>query len=619
MECALGLTTCTDALHAGGKLCAYHKFALRLATGSAMDVPETLSLTEVRRRLWVDPPTMRSTNVAILRKCGTVGAVARSHHVGNGTARARLAKFLRLLNHMQAAPWANKEFETNRQILMRLTAAHLPLIAPGGDIEELCQMIDPQLNLVGAGNLVWVTNRQQGKTTTLARFLAAISIASPVGGLLCTVYSTSLERSQELVKAAKEYIRWMQTTGYNAYPLQMERDNESRYVLNNGVARNEIIARPRQANSCRGDAPHAAIFDEVGFISSEFWTKFAFPLMQVTNPARIFTCATTPPPPNGFFNAFIAKVKEQNKANNFFFNLINHSLACQECLDGGDAIECCHNLAYLPPWKSMVTMQAMRLLSKDGDSFEAEVYGIVGSFNEFIPRKLITAAENRAPVNEPFDPAHIWIAIDPASHTGSEMGIVAFGLNEFGVHVILGLANVKLDRSATSEVQIVVRAMLRGLREHPLIGPDPVFVPIIECNNNDVLANSMLSVFEPYGPIYMPFERENFRISITPGIGVWMSKPNKLTAIMLAYQAYFDGRISFAEHVVVADRDSFHPKTVPRKQQDLIALLGAQLNAMRDQPDGSVSGKDAGSDDVACAFLLGIYWSQIVRAKLAEQ
>ena len=49
-----------------------------------------------------------------------------------------------------------------------------------------------------------------------------------------------------------------------------------------GGAINTVIARPKSADSCRGDAPEAAFFDEIGFMSESMWYSFAFPLLQVS-------------------------------------------------------------------------------------------------------------------------------------------------------------------------------------------------------------------------------------------------------------------------------------------------------------------------------------------------
>ena len=384
--------------------CAYHRF-LASAQSHGFDAAD-LPFPEMRRCLSVYPPNLRTgrsvTQAVSLRKAGNLVVSAAAHDMSAvAVAQLRLTRFLRLLDHLGTAPWANKHFDVNHRILMRLTASHLSIIAPGAP-PSMCHMIDPRSTLEGAQNLVWVTNRQQGKTTTLARFLAALAIACPLGGLVATVYSTSLDRSIELVKAAKRYLYWMNTAGgsFAEFTFALARDNDRMFAVSNGVALNEIIARPKNPDSCRGDAPRAAIFDEVGFIGQKLWSEFAFPLLQVGG--RIFTCATTPPPPTGFFSAFISQVKAQNDSGDFFFRLINHSLTCAACLEAGEATDCCHNLMYLPPWKSLVTLNQMLSLVADKETYQMEVYGILsGAGKEYIPLRLLEAAAARARVSTP--------------------------------------------------------------------------------------------------------------------------------------------------------------------------------------------------------------------------
>ena len=176
----------------------------------------------------------------------------------------RIAKFLRLLQYLGTAPWANQQFAVNNGILRRLTASHLHLIvgtaAFNSDERALYyRMINPRIPLNGAENLVWITNRQQGKTSTLSKFLAALAISSPAGGCLACVYSTSLDRSQELTKAAKQYIYWMIHAGKHAdwRDIVMTKDNLTTFRVQSDGRHsiNEIIARPKNPDSCRGDAP----------------------------------------------------------------------------------------------------------------------------------------------------------------------------------------------------------------------------------------------------------------------------------------------------------------------------------------------------------------------------
>ncbi len=614
MECALGVRKCR------GLACTYHEFVSSVER-VGYDI-HSIPLTEVRRQLSVYPPN-RGGSVAVgstlLRR---VGRLQQSNFGGGDSksvAESRLSRFLRLLDHLGTAPWANMHFDINHKILMRLTSAHLHLIAPGAG-QSLCHIIDPREVLDGAQNLVWVTNRQQGKTTTLARFVAALSIACPLGGLLFTVYSTSLDRSVELVKAAKAYLYWLGTDAGASpeFNITIDRDNERMYTVNNGTASNIVIARPKNPDSCRGDAPRAAIFDEIGFIGRKLWDQFAFPLLQVGG--RVFTCATTPPSPNSFFSTFIAQVKERNeKHSDYFFRLINHSLSCAACLESGDATECCHNLMFLPPWKSLVTLNQMLSLVSDKETYQMEVYGVLGGAgNEYLPAKLIQAALDRPAVTEVEAGPFVWVAIDPASHGSSDFAGIAFIMSDTGVHVVVGLFNVNMQRCQTTEVQLVLHQFMTRVRENKLVQPSTTVVPIIECNNNEILAMSMLRVFEQYGPVFVPWKIERFAVGISPGIGVWMTYENKMAALQCTYQAFLDGRVSFASILSVADRTAFAPRSPVTTAEELKAKLGKQLRSLQDQSDGSVSGKHLGNDDLASATLMGVYWSMCARASFMQ-
>lgn len=617
------MTTCavTNTDTCSVRECSFHTFE-RNCKRTGFDA-HSINLPEIKRMLLVYPPNRRSSeNVTRTKLCaaGTLRPPTVQHTLGDTKPLARLARFIRLLDHLGTAPWASIYFDVNATILRRLTAAHLKLIAPGAPIADAMHIIDPRNVLDGAGNLVWVTNRQQGKTTTLARFLAALAIASPTGGLLTTVYSTSLDRSVELVKAAKAYLYWM-TSGSGVhvdYPLSLARDNERMFCVDNGYARNEVIARPKNPESCRGDAPASAIFDEIGFIGKRLWEEFAFPLLQVGG--RIFTCATTPPPPNSFFAVFISQVQSQNQKNDYFFELINHSLTCATCLEAGIATECCHNLMFLPPWKSLVTLNQMLSLVANKDTYQMEVYGVLGGTGtEYIPFKLVDAALAREPVRAAFDIDHLWVAIDPASHGVSDFAGVAFVLTPDGVHVILGAFSINMNRCQTTEVQQVMHAFLSALRKHPLVKASTMLVPIIECNGNEILAMSILTVCQAYVPMFVPWDKESFDACISPGIGVWMTHDNKMAAIQCLYQCFLDGRVSFAADFVVTDRSAFVSNCSRADPESVKSMLRAQLVALQDQPDGSVSGKHLGNDDVACALLLGIYWSMCARSVMLSQ
>lgn len=174
---------------------------------------------------------------------------------------ARLVSFLQLLNHLGKAPWASGKFAANELILMRLTAAHMSLITwsekPHPSLYDMLSIPHnepphPQQT----ENLIWITNRQQGKTTNIGKFIAALALAAKPTAQLATVYSTKFDRAGELVNAAKRYMLWMQTEDgrHPKWPsVTLVRDNERGFEVaaSATAAASGILARPKNPDTCR--------------------------------------------------------------------------------------------------------------------------------------------------------------------------------------------------------------------------------------------------------------------------------------------------------------------------------------------------------------------------------
>lgn len=518
----------------------------------------------------------------------------------------RLLDFIKLYREFSKAPWASSHFDTNENIFFRLVSSHLHLIvgkeAAKTERQTLLRILAARKKLEGCGHLCWVTNRQQGKTTTLGRFLALLATTSPAGGLLCTVYSTSLDRSQELVKSAKQFLYWHQANGGK---IKFVKDCERSFVLENKYARNEVAARPKNVESCRGDAPHCAIFDEIAFVDEHFWYKFAFPLVQVSG--RVFSLITTPPPTDGFFAQFIEQVRARNKSGDHFFSLVNHSLACEECIRRNEGDRCCHRLHLIPPWKSILRFSAMKSLvpRNKQSSFAQEVFGVLDTEQKgYFPQKLVKAAVERTVSVTTSDFTHIYIGVDPASHGKSDLALCAIGVTARGLHVVIGLAAVNVARCEMSALSAVVRQFASRLR---LEFPTCALVPIIESNNNEIAATTLLRAF---GAIEMPFTRDRFSAYISEEIGVLTTAETKMSMIQQTYLCIINGALAFNSSLITADRTAFEPKANKENTEELKIELRDQLIRFADRPDGTVSGKTfAGdNDDMAMALMLSIYW-----------
>jgi len=96
-----------------------------------------------------------------------------------------------------------------------------------------------------------------------------------------------------VLRAAKQYIYYIVTnSGPSGSPrFEIKRDNERMISVFNGInAINTCVARPKRVESCRGDAPSAAFFDEAAFMEEDFFNRFARPLLMVTLLARVWAC-----------------------------------------------------------------------------------------------------------------------------------------------------------------------------------------------------------------------------------------------------------------------------------------------------------------------------------------
>ena len=531
---------------------------------------------------------------------------------------ARVVRFISLLAEFSKVPWANMRFEVNELMLRRLMHSHLPLIA-GEYYDDEKNHLEALVNSPDkSGNVVWITNRQQGKTSTLSRFLAALTILSPVQGSLVCVYSTNLDRATELLKGAKMYIMNMSKTSDVAVEI-VQNNERSLTVRTAAGATHTVNARPRSADSCRGDAPKAAIFDEIAFVTPDFWYQFAYPLLQVGR--RVFTCATTPPHFGSFFSLFVDSIKEANARGDFFFRLINHGLVCDECEKADIAEQCAHRLMLVPPWKSVIRFWKMRTLVPETrlKDFEQEVYGVLRKqMGGYLPAKLVDAFVDRpffkqckAGRREP-----VYVGVDPPSHQSSHMGIVAVLWGADGSIVCLGAAEVSALHCDTMQLQAAIGDFVRQLRAHEWVLQFRTIVPIIETNNNSVLSLSLLNVFKQHPPCHMPFVDRYFAKNVLSNVGVVTTALNKHAMLQFTFSCLLDGRLFASEMAVTTGRAAYdHSKKRP-PMGEMLKLLGKELKSMRDLPDGKITGKlqSGQGDDLAMAFMMTLYWGHCCRA-----
>lgn len=217
--------------------------------------------------------------------------------------------------------------------------------------------------------------------------------------------------------------------------------------------------------------------DEIAFVENSWYTRFLLPLQSISD--RRFIYATTPPLAQSWFADTVDLVKEANKKNDWHFEFTSHSLSCDECSENGVGAQCVHHLHFVPVWKSLVKMSSLQRLvpASERTAFNTEVLGMEEqSSASYVDERLLTAVREapRRGVDGPVE--RVWVAIDPASHRRSSMGIAAVTFGSNGEYVILGVASIQCSRPQLVQVQLLIKQFLVSRKAfHPSsrLGPRP--------------------------------------------------------------------------------------------------------------------------------------------------
>ena len=327
----------------------------------------------------------------------------------------------------------------------------------------------------------------------------------------------------------------------------------------------------------------------------------------------MFTLTTTPPPP-GPFAVFIRSIKEKNEVRGeFYFRHVNHSLVCDECFELREEGDCVHQLGNIPPWKSVMAIHKTASIAPahQRNIVLQEMFGVAQDVEtQYIPSHLVDRLVSGDVCDFHDKPDALYVAIDPASHESSHMGMVAIVCGGPAIS-IMALASVSAQRCAVVDVQTIVVAFVRKAIRATGKGNSLPVVFIIECNGSSVYAASILRAARGAAhpsPVMNPFTRENFSTEITPNIGPWTTHMNKFAMIEETLGSLIERRITVHKNCDTVGREVIDKRVKPTRVCDSIELLGTELKRVADHGN-KISGKMGGlDDDLAMALFLAVYW-----------
>jgi len=532
----------------------------------------------------------------------------------------RLVRFRKLLDLLGTAHWASKRFEENEKILNDLIASHLQIIVGFEEARkyrtELCSLISSD-DLSHLRHLLWITNRQQGKTWLLSRMYAALMMLSPLGGDLIDMYAPLFKRSQAVMYGARQYIVecqtnkawWPELAALGMSLPRFKQENTETFTLYNCVypaIENKFQSCPISVVSNRGNNAHCVGTDETAWCGRDHIYKMIMPLLLVEG--RVATFITTPPEPENDFNDFIRQIKEGSS----IFTLRNHSLLCDDCIEA-DKKRCVHKLAWVPSFKGVLKLEEMirGMPLNEAESLEAELYGrIRAGKKSYFDREQVSHFIEMGDVTPAFVDPVVAISVDPPSHDVSCMGVTALTVVA-GITVILGTCEVVCERSAVIDLEISIRLFTRAVLQHHTLRQckNVRVISIVEANNNGILAKTITSCIEDEtrkanATFLMPFIKAYFPRDIVPDVGILCTETNKLEGVVELYMAIVKRQVRFVSRFVTVGQHTMAPTCANAKNK-----LFQQLVEFKDDKKGKVSGKTANThDDQAMSLIQGFHW-----------
>jgi hypothetical protein len=164
--------------------------------------------------------------------------------------------------------------------------------------------------------------------------------------------------------------------------------------------------------------------EEAAYIDQSIFYDVIVPLMMVDKTAIMAISS-----PADEFNYYSTLLELKRPDGSFLFKQFRIGMACEECMEAGQAVGCTHKTDIMPHWLSVERSELAKCLYGDNEAaYQREVQGLIASSNVYVfNRRFIQNLQNRNRhrIRDPDQIREIHISIDP--HGGgdaSEMAIM---------------------------------------------------------------------------------------------------------------------------------------------------------------------------------------------------
>jgi hypothetical protein len=444
--------------------------------------------------------------------------------------------------------------------------------------------------------ILCLTPRRFGKSTSVAMFIAAYAIACP-GSKQC-VYSTGRRASQLLLELIRDLIK------KGKYADRILKCNQETLVIK-GDAPNDlriINSYPSCSRTLRGTGGDLIYMEEAAFMSLDVFFEVVLPLLEMST-----TCLIAISTPLNGLNFYSELFELTGPTGDNLFNTLKIGLSCEKCQKLGKSAECNHMKHLIPSWKSASKFDLVKAVYADRkDLLARESMGQITSDNASVfSQKSIDLFMDRKPYKMKNKPDFVFLGVDPNGGGTSELSVVSICMEQNQI-IILGIDSY--PAKSHKDIKTVLIAHVNAIRCHPLTNESwCIFFPE---NNLGQEASHMQHMCKDIRKFYTYHEKEK------PGVCTTHERKEKYTVNTVQY--FNQGAIHFDENFICANPFYSAETRTNRVQKELRKQLiqFQKVVVPAAQPyqlakyffTGKL--KPGMNDDCVMTLLFTIYWAQ---------
>ena len=507
----------------------------------------------------------------------------------------RLLKLKKLLDYIPSCNgWERSKMQRMfHRNFLQAVCLHLYRDDPEVDFNKIMKMNSFD-NL--KQQVLCLTPRRFGKTTSVAMFVAAYALSVP-NSTQC-IFSTGRRASQALLELIRDLIK------KGKYASKILKCNQETLIIqgDSPLDIRKVHSYPSCARTLRGTGGDVVYMEEAAFMSLDVFFQVVLPLLEMETTALI--AISTPLDGLNFYSEMFELEGADGKP---MFNTLKVGLACDRCQKLGKATECTHMKDIIPPWKSAAKFDMVKSVYGDRkDLLARESMGqITNDAASVFSQKQVNALMKKPLWKMKSNPEYVFLGVDPNGGGTSDFAIVTLTM-EMNNIIICGMETY--PAKSHEEISNLLIEDIRSIRQHPDL-KNAWIINFFESNLGQESAH-MAHMVKDERKVWTMYEKGK--------AGVVTTNERKIKYVSSVLSFFNNGGIHFISDTICANQYiDANDRLGLVKKEFKKQLLQFQKNVIQPtQPwnlakiiySGKV--KDGMKDDIVMTLLFTTFWAQ---------